>query len=38
MHHMVTIRLGGGQPGSGINHVINGTGNPVITTMKATVD
>jgi hypothetical protein len=38
MHHMVTIRLGGGQRGSGINHVINGTGNPVITTMKSTVD
>jgi CubicO group peptidase (beta-lactamase class C family) len=37
MHHMVTIRLGG-RPGSGIGHVINGTGNPVITTMKATVD
>ncbi|MGA2541674.1 MAG: coagulation factor 5/8 type domain-containing protein [Verrucomicrobiota bacterium] len=38
MHHMVTIRLGGGQRGSGINHVINGIGNPVITTMKAMVD
>jgi CubicO group peptidase (beta-lactamase class C family) len=38
MHHMVTLRLGSGRPGSGINHVINGTGNPVITTQKATVD
>jgi hypothetical protein len=38
MHHMVTIRLGGGRPGSGINHVINGQGNPVITTMKVIVD
>jgi hypothetical protein len=38
MHHMVSIRLGGGQRGSGINHVINGAGNPVITTMKAMVD
>ncbi len=38
MRHMVTIRLGGGQRGSGINHVINGTGSPVITTMKAIVD
>jgi hypothetical protein len=38
LRHMVTIRLGGGQRGSGINHVINGAGNPVITTMKAIVD
>ena len=38
MHHMATIRLDGGQRGSGINHVINGTGNSVITTMKAMVD
>jgi hypothetical protein len=37
MHHMVTIRLGG-RPNSGINHVINGTGDPVISTRKATVD
>ena len=37
MHHMVTIRLGG-QPNSGINHVINGTGDPVISTQKATVE
>jgi hypothetical protein len=26
MHHLVTMRLGGGQPGSGISHVINNTG------------
>jgi hypothetical protein len=38
MRHMVTIRLGGGQRGSGINHVINGAGSPVIATQKATVD
>ena len=38
MRHLVTIRLGGGQRGSGINHVINGKGNPVITTMKAMLD
>ncbi len=38
MHHMVTIRLGGGRPGSGIKHVINRRGDPVITTMKSTVD
>ena len=37
MHHMVTIRLAG-QPNSGINHVINGTGDPVISKRKATVD
>ena len=37
MHHLVTIRLGG-QPNSGINHVINGYGAPVITTRKAIVD
>lgn len=38
MHHMVTIRLGGSLPGSGIKSVINGKGDPVITTMKAIVD
>jgi hypothetical protein len=37
MHHMVTIRLSG-RPNSGINHVINGKGSPVITTRKAVVD
>jgi len=37
MHHMVTIRLGG-QPGSGIEHVINGTGGAGVSTRKAIVD
>jgi hypothetical protein len=37
MHHMVTIRLGG-RPNSGIKHVINGTGDPVISTQKAKVE
>lgn len=37
MHHMVTLRLAG-KPGSGIRHVINGTGDSVITTKKAVVD
>jgi CubicO group peptidase (beta-lactamase class C family) len=37
MHHMVTIRLGG-RAGSGINHVINDAGDPVITRQKAIVD
>ncbi len=37
LHHMVTIRLAG-QRNSGINHVINGQGGPVITTRKAIVD
>lgn len=38
MHHLFTIRLAGGQPESGIKHVINGTGKPVITTLKSTVE
>lgn len=37
LHHIVTIRLAG-QRDSGIKHVINGTGEAVITTRKATVD
>jgi hypothetical protein len=37
IHHMVTIRLNG-RPGSGMNHVINGIGNAVISTQKAMVD
>ena len=37
MHHIVTIRLNG-KPGSGIKHVINGTGEAVISTQKAKVD
>jgi hypothetical protein len=37
MHHLVTIRLGW-RPGSGINHVINGTGASVISTRRATMN
>ncbi|HEY5913184.1 MAG TPA: coagulation factor 5/8 type domain-containing protein [Verrucomicrobiae bacterium] len=37
LHHMVTIRLSG-RPNSGINHVINGTGDAVIATRKAIVN
>ena len=37
MHHMTTLRLAG-QPHSGIAHVINGTGDSVITTKQATVN
>jgi len=33
----VTIRLGW-RPGSGINHVINGTGASVISTKRATMN
>jgi hypothetical protein len=38
MQHMVTFRLGGGKPGSGIRHVINGKGGSVVDGQKATVD
>ncbi|UCG56481.1 MAG: coagulation factor 5/8 type domain-containing protein [Phycisphaerales bacterium] len=38
MQHMITFRLGGGKPGSGIRHVINGRGGSVIDGQKATVD
>jgi hypothetical protein len=37
MHHLTTVRLGGGKPGSGIRNVINGTGGEVITSQKAKV-
>ena len=37
MHHLMTFRLGGGKPGSGIRHVINGTGGEVIIRQKATL-
>lgn len=37
LHHLVTIRLTG-KPGSGMRHVLNGTGDAVITTRKATLD
>lgn len=30
MRHMITLRLGGGQPGSGIRHVINDQGEAVL--------
>ena len=36
MRHLVTIRLGGNQPGSGIRHVINGQGDAMQT--RATTD
>jgi hypothetical protein len=38
MHHMITVRLGGNQPGGGINHVINGRGDPVITTRESRLE
>jgi hypothetical protein len=38
MQNMVTFRLGGGKPGSGIRHVINGKGGSVVDGQKATVD
>ncbi|HPD48033.1 MAG TPA: coagulation factor 5/8 type domain-containing protein [Anaerohalosphaeraceae bacterium] len=38
MQHMLTFRLGGGKPGSGIRHVINGQGADVIQGQKATED
>jgi hypothetical protein len=34
MHHMITLRFGG-KPDSGINHVINGKGDSVITTKES---
>jgi hypothetical protein len=37
LHHMITVRLNG-KPGSGINHVLNGTGAAVITTKTAMLD
>jgi len=37
MHHMLTFRLGGGRPGSGIRHVINDAGGEAISSQKATV-
>jgi hypothetical protein len=38
IHHMMTFRLGGGQPGTGINHVINHKGSSTLTTQKPIVD
>ncbi|WP_148074770.1 coagulation factor 5/8 type domain-containing protein [Bythopirellula goksoeyrii] len=37
VHHALTHRLSGGQPGSGILNVINGQGGEVVTRQKATV-
>jgi hypothetical protein len=37
LHHMVIIRLNG-VPGSGIKHILNGTGDSVITKQKAMMD
>jgi hypothetical protein len=37
IQHIVNIRLGG-KPGSGISHVVNGLGQPVISTLKSTFD
>ncbi|MCX7050182.1 MAG: hypothetical protein NTX50_32440 [Candidatus Sumerlaeota bacterium] len=37
MRHLMTFRLGGGKPGSGIRNVINGQGGEVIPRQKATV-
>lgn len=37
MHHLLTFRLGGGKPGSGIRNVINGKGSETIQSQKKTV-
>jgi hypothetical protein len=37
MNHLFTIKLGG-QAGSGISHVMNGTGPAVITTQKGVLN
>lgn len=38
MHHMLTFRLGGGQRGTGINHVISDVGSSTMSTQKSIVD
>ena len=38
MHHLFTIRLGNNSAGAGIKHIINDASDPVITTLKATMD
>ena len=38
MHHMVTFWLARGQPGSGIRHILNGTGPGAFTLGKKTMD
>jgi hypothetical protein len=37
MHHLLSFRLGGGKPGSGIRNVCNGKGGETIQTQKRTV-
>ncbi len=37
LRHLVTFRLGGGRPGSGIRHVLNGEGADTIQGQKATL-
>ena len=37
LHHLLTFRLGGGKPGSGICNVVNGQGGETIQTKKAMV-
>jgi hypothetical protein len=37
LHHLFTFRLGGGLPGSGIRHVVNGQGGETIESKKAMV-
>jgi hypothetical protein len=37
LQHMLTFRLGGGRPGSGIRHVVNGQGDETIQAQKAMV-
>ena len=37
LHHMLAFRLDGGQPGSGIRHIVNGQGGETIQTQKAMV-
>jgi hypothetical protein len=37
LHHMLTFRLGGGKPGSGIRNVANNRGGETIQAQKATV-
>lgn len=37
LHHLLTFRLGGGKPGSGICHVVNGRGGETIQAQKAMV-
>jgi hypothetical protein len=37
LHHLLTFRLGGGRPGSGIRRVVNGQGGETIQAQKAMV-